>query len=150
MWFKKKDKEDEIECFVLKKIALNFSQFISKASKVTKFMFSIFFAVCSYTYNRICALRIDYCAQRSNTTGKDAILTYDQQMFTSDDLQNNNFVDGKYRAPKTGEYSVNFFTKGFTTDGKLELYHNDKKVEWDQEIVNDHYQGVLDNPIFHL
>ena len=113
-------------------------------------MLILFVAVCSYTYNRICALRIDYCAQKNDTTGKDAILTYDQQMFTSDDLQNNNFVDGKYRAPRTGEYSVNFFTKGFTTDGKLELYHNDKKVEWDQEIVNDHYQGVLDNPIFHL
>jgi len=97
--------------------------------------------MCSFTYNRICALRVDYCAERNDTTGQDAILKYDQQMFTSDDLENNNFVDGKYRAPMTGQYSANFWTKGFTSDGTLELYHNDRKIEWDQEMVNDHYNA---------
>ena len=67
-------------------------------------------------------------------------------MFTSDDLQNNNFIDGKYTAQETGEYAVNFWTKGFSSDGKVELYHNDKKIEWDQQSVNDQYHAVR---IFH-
>ena len=68
-------------------------------------------------------------------------------MFTSDDLQNNNFLDGKYTAQESGEYAVNFWTKGFTSDGKVELYHNDKKIEWDRQSVNDQYHVVLEYPI---
>ena len=86
----------------------------------------------------------------NDTTGKDAILTYDQQMFTSDDLQNINFVEGKYRAPKSGEYSVNFWTKGFTSEGKLELYHNDRIIKWNHQIVYDHYHAVLHNAFFYI
>ena len=97
---------------------------------------------CSFTYNRICALRVDYTAQRSATAGRGAILTYDQQMFTSDDLQTVNFVDGKYTAPETGEYAVNFWTKGFTSDGKVELYHNDRKIMWDKQTMYDQYRKV--------
>jgi len=92
--------------------------------------------VCSFTYNRICALRVDYCAQSEG-----AILTYDQQMFTSDDLQNTNLVEGKYTAPESGQYSVNFWTKGFTSGGKVELYHNDKKIEWNKQNVYDQYHA---------
>ena len=95
---------------------------------------------CSFTYNRICALRVDYTAKRN---GRGAILTYDQQMFTSDDLQTVNFVDGKYTAPETGEYAVNFWTKGFTSDGKVELYHNDRKIMWDKQTMYDQYHTVL-------
>ena len=64
-------------------------------------------------------------------------------MFTSDDLQNINFVDGKYTAPETGEYAVNFWTKGFTSDGKVELYHNDRKIMWDKQTMYDQYHTVL-------
>merc|ERR1712013_454490 len=94
-------------------------------------------AECTFTYNRICALRVDFC---SPGKGGD-ILTYDQQMFTSDDLQNTNIVDGVYKAPETGRYAVNFWTKGFTVDGKVELYHNKKKIEWDQQNVYDQYHA---------
>merc|ERR1712013_479926 len=92
---------------------------------------------CSFTYNRICALRVDYCAQIKGG----GILTYDQQMFTSDDLQNTNLVEGKYTAPESGQYSVNFWTKGFTRAGKVELYHNDKKIEWNEQNVYDQYHA---------
>merc|ERR1712013_717483 len=92
---------------------------------------------CSFTYNRICALRVDYCAQ----TKDGGVLTYDQQMFTSDDLQNTNLVEGKYTAPESGQYSVNFWTKGFTSGGKVELYHNDKKIEWNEQNVYDQYHA---------
>jgi len=92
---------------------------------------------CTFTYNRICALRVDFCSP-----GKDGdILTYDEQMFTSDDLQNTNIVDGMYKAPETGQYAVNFWTKGFTVGGKVELYHNKKKIEWDQQNVYDQYHA---------
>ena len=100
--------------------------------------------MCNFTYNRICALRVDYCAK---TTG--AVLTYDQQMFTSDDLQNTNLVDGKYTAPESGQYSVNFWTKGFTSGGKVELYHNDKKLEWNEQNVYDQYHTVFHIRVFH-
>ena len=99
--------------------------------------------MCSFTYNRICALRVDYCAQRNDTMGQDAILTYDQQMFTSDDLQSSSFADGKYKAPKNGKYGVNFWTKGFTSGGTVELYHNDRKIEWDHQNLNDQYHTVF-------
>jgi len=62
-------------------------------------------------------------------------------MFTSDDLQNNILADGKYIAPMTGQYSANFWTKGFTTNGTLELYNNDRKIEWEEQMVNDHYHA---------
>merc|ERR1719320_564112 len=93
--------------------------------------------VCNFTYNRICALRVDYCAQAKGG----GILTYDQQLFTSDDMQNTNLVDGKYIAPESGQYSVNFWTKGFTSGGKVELYHNDKKIEWNEQNIYDQYHA---------
>ena len=90
-------------------------------------------------------MRVDYCAE----TKDGAILTYDQQMFTSDDLQNTSLVEGKYRAPESGQYSVHFWTKGFTRGGKVELYHNHKKIEWKEQNVYDQYYAVTYDTIFH-
>merc|ERR1719347_2102347 len=62
-------------------------------------------------------------------------------MFTSDDLKNNNFIEGKYTALETSRYAVNFWTKGFTIGGKVELYHNDRKIEWDKHNMYDQYEA---------
>ena len=70
-------------------------------------------------------------------------------MFTSDDLKNTNFVDGKYTAAESGQYSINFWTKGFTRGGKVELYHNDQKIEWNEQNVYDQYHAVIYIEIIH-
>ena len=73
------------------------------------------------------------------------MLTYDQQLFTSVDLQNTNFQDGMFIAQTTGNFAVNFWTKGFTgvNGGHLYLYHNKKRVAWDESNKKyDQYKKV--------
>ena len=96
---------------------------------------------CHFTYSRLCALRVDYeCSGNTSTT-----LTYDQQLFTSADLQNTNFENGMFRAPTTGTFAVNFWTKGFTgvNGGHLDLYHNKERIAWDESNKKyDQYKKV--------
>ena len=73
------------------------------------------------------------------------MLTYDQQLFTSVDLQNTNFQDGMFIAQTTGNFAVNFWTKGFTgvKSGKLYLFHNGKRIAWDESNTQyDQYNKV--------
>merc|ERR1719450_1896052 len=95
---------------------------------------------CNITYSRLCALRVDYKCSR------DAVLTFDQQLFTSVNLQNTNFQNGMFRAPTSGTFAVNFWTKGFTglNSGHLYLYHNKKRIAWDESNKQyDQYNKVV-------
>merc|ERR1719153_2037447 len=98
--------------------------------------------ICSISYSRLCALRVDYeCSNK-----RKAVLTYDQQLFTSVDLKNTNFQDGMFTAPTTGSFAVNFWTKGFTwvEGGQLYLYHNKKRIAWDESNQQyDQYNRVV-------
>ena len=129
--------------------------------------------MCTYPYGRLCALRVNFECRSSEgiriprsdkggpankyeaipTSRSEDILTYDQELFTSDNLQNKHFQEGKYKAPVTGRYGVNLWTTGVSSprEDKLHLYHNDKRIGWNESNkAIDQYNTVSFTPMTYF